>query len=306
MKLGRFLPAGALPRVPLPGDPYYVGVQSAGGLSLLAAALLTPDTQIEQIEVWLPHPVEVNAACAEIQRYRDALRLFLFPSLIPVWPQPSERWATFLALPAWAGDGIIICIDARHHDGRVFACVCPETADRFTILHAAGLLGQPVDVHTPFLTEPVGEEEDIQLQPGLCITIMPRGQPPPPILDIEVLLNFPLSWRRGPAFPLVPTSAYYCAATEGGHRLFAIGPARSWFYREDLAALLLCPVERLVHAPAQPRVPDASVRGWPCRTVVAAASTVGQPTTPSHLVLVDCRPLLQGWYMTWAVGGLAQ
>ncbi|CAE7939811.1 unnamed protein product, partial [Symbiodinium sp. KB8] len=81
------------------GDPYYVGVQS----------------------VWLPHPVEVNAACAEIQRYRDAL------------------WATFLALPAWAG-----------------------------------------------------EEEDIQLQPGLCITIMPRGQPPPPILDIEVFANVQL------------------------------------------------------------------------------------------------------------------
>ncbi|CAE7843801.1 eif3k [Symbiodinium necroappetens] len=242
-----FLPAGALPRVPLPGDPYYVGLQTAGGLSLLAAALLTPDAQIEQVEVWLPHPVEVNAACAEIQRYRDALRLFFFPSLIPVWPQPSEKWATFLALPAWAGEGIIICIDARQYDGRVFSCACPLVADRFTILHAAGLLGQPVDVHTPFLAEPVGEEEDLQLQLGLCITIMPRGQPPPPLLDIEVLLNFPLSWRRGPAFPVVPTSAYYCAATEGGHRLFAIGPARSWFYREDLAALLLCPVERLAH-----------------------------------------------------------
>ena len=298
-----YLPAGTGPRVPLPGDPFCVGLHAAAGLSLLTAALLTPDTQVEQVEVWLQHPVELDAATAQIQRYREALRQFFYPRLVPVWPQPSEKWATFLALPPWEGGNIPICIDARQYDGRVFACVCPATVDRFTLLYAAGLAGQPVDVHSPFSEAPIGNDDDVQLHPGLCITLLPRGAEAPPILDIEVMLNFPMSWRRGPAYPVHTTTAHYCAVTEGGHRLFSILPTRSWFYREDLAALLLCPVTRLAHEPAQPRISDAAVRGWPCRTVLAAASTTGQPTDPAHLVLVDCRPLLQGWFVTWAVRG---
>ena len=298
-----YLPAGAPPRVPLPGDPYYIGLQTDIGLSLLTAALLSPDTQIEQVEVWLQHPIEVDAACAEIQRYRDPLRQFFYPRIIPVWLQPSEKWATFLALPAWVGESIPICVDARLYDGRVFACVCPATVDRFTILHAAGILGQPVDVHTPFSEDPVQEDEEFQLHSGICITILPRGTQPSPILDIEVMLNFPMSWRRGPAFPVQAALAHYCVATEVGHRLFAIQPSRSWFYRDELAAMLPCPLERLSPEPAQPRIADAAVRGWPCLTVIAAASTAGKPNAPAHLVLVDCRPLLQGWFVTWAIEG---
>ena len=298
------LPPGGRPRVPIRGDPFFVDQLGPEEPSLLTAALLTPDCKLTSVEVWLYHPAEVNDAVTAIQRHRTPWARFLYPQLLPVWPQPCAKWATFLALPAWPNPQVVICIDARLYDGRVFACVCPRAADRFTILQATGLWGQNVDIHSPYEIHPMRSDQTWQLIEGLTITILPRGQIPAPILDIEVLLNFPISWERGPPYEVMTTHNCYCVATEGGHLLHESHAARSHYYRIDLARLVACPPDRLWYETARPRVRDAAVRGWPCDTVIAAASTAGRPAHyPAHLILVDCRPMLQGWFVTWAEDG---
>ena len=274
------------------------------GPSRLTAVILTPDYQPEIVQVWLPHPVDLPTAQGAIGLARGPDRADTYASLIPVWPQPSRRWATFLAIPEWATGSIVICLDLGQYDGRLFACQTIAVIDRFLIMQLAGLWGQDVDIYSPTQPHPVRSDQDITVTQGMCFSIVRRGDQPPPILDIEVLLLCPQSWRDGGPPIVDPGDNLYCAATETGHRLFRIDPARSRFYREELAVFLPCPAQRLVVEPTRPRVDNAAVKGWPCRTVIAAASSAGGPThLPAHLILVDCRPLMQGWYLTWAEQG---
>ena len=300
-----YLRHGEAPRVPLPGDPFFLDVAGPPEPSQLTVAILVPDRQTEIVTVWLFHPVQLAHAIACIQQARNAWATMLYPRLQPVWPQPSRHFATFLALPAWDSPNAVVCIDLQRYDGRVYACALSGVVDRFTILQAAGLWGHGVDIFSPTSQLPIRSDEDIQLLTGHTVSIVSQGQPPAPFLDIDVILMFPMAWRQGIPYQVQTLDDCYCAITEGGHRLFRLPAARAMYYRADFAAFLPCPPQQLVLEPARPRLDDAAVRGWPCRTAVAAASRQSGPThAPSHLVMIDCRPLLQGWFVTWAPHGL--
>ena len=300
-----YLEDGDVPRDPLPDGQVATQATALPTLNPLHIAILKPDFAIEEVVVRLPHPVDVPDVYAAVQQSREPTLGRIWPLLYSVWPQPSTKWATMIALPAWITHDISICIDSRAVDGRVFTTLAPNPACRADILRLAGLLGRrDLDVYTPLRQTPLEDPHEARLSIGLCLSIVPRGHMPSPILALEALILFPLSWRPGPVFPVDHPDDCYCAVTEGGSRLFCTAPARAPYHRQDLADFLPCPISRLRVAPALPRIGDSADKGWPCRTVFAVASSAGAPASEdSCLFLVDCRALLQGWYTSWAEHG---
>ena len=285
--------------------PIQQAVAAIAGPSLLTVAILKPDFQLEQVQVWLPHPVQLATALGTIQAARSPDMVALYSLLRPVFPQLTPCWATFVAVPFWAITEVVVCIDARQIDGRVFALCLSGATDRRMLLRAAGVDTDDADVYTPYDALPARDDVVIPLAAGICVSIVPRTATPSPFLDIEAVLLFPLAWRGGPAFPVRPLENCYCVVQEIGHQLFSFDPASARFYRERLAALVMCPLAQLHTAPSWPRIEDSACHGWPCRTVLAAANSLGGPRTPDpQLFIVDCRALLQGWYTAWTPNGV--
>ena len=90
---------GEAPRVPLPGDPFFLDVAGPPEPSQLTVAILVPDRQTETVTVWLFHPVQLAHAIACIQQARNARATTLYPHLLPVWPQPSRHFADIPCTP---------------------------------------------------------------------------------------------------------------------------------------------------------------------------------------------------------------
>ncbi|CAE7935509.1 rsmH, partial [Symbiodinium necroappetens] len=102
----------------------------------------------------------------------------------------------------------------------------------------------------------------------------------------------PRWWTEAAPFREPDPDMCYCCVHDLGYQLYASGPSRPWNHRADIAAAVEVPLNSLVITPAVPRVSDCTVIGLTCRTVLAA----GHGAPGAIFVIVDCRPLLQGWY----------
>ena len=87
------------------------------------------------------------------------------------------------------------------------------------------------------------------------------------------------------------------------HRLFVADASRPWAFRRDLAVELGIAVGRLRVEQAHPPVQDAMHQGFTCRTAIGADDTGPDELDASVLVILDCRPISQGWKVCRAPWG---
>ena len=262
----------------------------------VACALLSPEYCHEHITATVNLPAELDDLYQALQVARCPDKARRSPFFIEVNPQPESAWGALIVVPLWARFERVICLDLRSIDGRLFACNAPVTADRFAILFLTDLpLHTECDIYVGGMQFPLQDGAQVYLNQGDLVTLVPLGSEAPAYYDLEDMLQTPLTWDEGPAFPMPRGRSMYCLCTPGQHRLFELQEGRGLYYRHDVAAFLGLADEGLILAPAQPRPADVAMFGFPCRTVVAVDSS-SIPTFPTmSLAMVDCRPIHQGW-----------
>ena len=256
--------------------------------------VLAPGFTPEYVEVSLPKAAAVHDITKAVQTARAANFARAFPLLQPVHHQPGRQWGTFLALPIWKYEGIIICVDMFTHWSRVFSLCVPAHTAKADLLVAAGLApAADVDV---FLNCTMLTEGRHILKDGDCLSIVWRGEPAPNQISLHA---FAAEQPDGPAATQLEAELpedHYCLVSQDANRLFTLRAHRAAFYKADIASRIDCDVRELLLVPSAPQPQDACMYGHPCRSVVVALRAGHlPPNLPVCAVLLDARRILQGW-----------
>ncbi|CAE7867257.1 unnamed protein product, partial [Symbiodinium necroappetens] len=236
--------------------------------------LFVPDAMHEVVQVTLEAPCSVDTALQSIVDAASAERYRFFSRHVVVDPQPSQHWGAILALPAWTDDEPVAVLDLLHVDGRCFATYLPNPFNRTQALYAARLpVDYPVEVfafgwHTP-------------MQPRDRVDMVEGGK---------------ITFRRPGAMHVV--QGRYGVVHEGGYGYFTtIDGSESDVLQGARAASGL--TSGTVHyAVGQLEVQDVMCHGLPCQGICAVAPAEAAATSSGFhpcVVLIDQRPLLEGW-----------
>ena len=263
--------------------------------------ILVPGYLAEHVVITTALPTSVDHVLQLVQAERDPDLQQWFPVLIPAIPQPAPTAGVLLALPFWNPHAVVVVLDARGLDGRIFAVQAPLYVAKHSLLQLAGVPpGARVTVCSADDGEPLPIEGEFRVFTGQCFLLLPEHVPIPRSHMLSDMLQAPGGWDSAFTTSLPDTPDCYCCVTAHGHILHALDPDRPWVYRAEIAAICNIPVERVYIQPAQPRLQDSQVFGYACRTVIA----VGPQTPSAFYVIVDCRPLMQGWSCFLTAGSL--
>ncbi|CAE7876439.1 HERC2 [Symbiodinium microadriaticum] len=284
-------------------QPTDAGAQLAATHKRIAVCVLVPDYVAEHHTIRLQLP----ATPAEFQQTLEQARLpevtMRFPYLVAALPQPRHGMGVFVGLPHWDCSAAVVCMDMTAIDGRLYAAVAPAYADRAILCDIADLPeAASVHIYVGVGSEPVEGEAWAHLVPGITVSFRPHGVDfqPGPSLDVRLLSAD--GWQEE-AEEIGPNAdGVYCLVFGHRHRRFLSDPGDPLHYRQRLAAAIGADSQRLCIAPAVPRVPDIAIDGAPCRTALAVALPEAGVASP-QLVLVDCRPLFEGWVCWRAYNG---
>ena len=263
--------------------------------------LLTPGHTPEKVEMTVILPQIVQDILDLVDICRDSVRKSLYPGLIVVEPQPDPGWGVLLAVPTWPRSQPVVCIDASLYDGRVFAVVVSRDIDFQEICEVAGLgPTAEVDIYLPNDPQPLPPHGVCVLSDGMCLTFRRRGARRFGTFNLPAMLTTHLPWEHSPVFPRDTLGNGYCVAGPQGQVLYRLHPERAFYYRSDIALLAGLHPFRTIVTPAVPQPTDVCIRGWECRTVVAATDRDDQVSWDGTVCtatvgLLDCRPLLIGW-----------
>ncbi|CAE7236785.1 unnamed protein product [Symbiodinium sp. CCMP2592] len=267
------------------------------------ALIYTPGTDPEFLTVAFRFPATLAEGTAMIQAEREPSQARNFPQLVPARPQTISGASAWVAAPHWDPDKCILLIDLTRWDGRAFATVCPTYLTRTDALSIAGLSEQhPVHVYLGDDLTPLGQHPQHARQ-GLTLTISPTGHQPDLQVQVEVMMQHPAMWAQDFDFPPDDRVAY-CVVQGDQHLLLEYDQNRPTQYRRQLAAALGLQRDDISVFPSSPRVTNVALEGVHCRTVLAVTdvSTV-TPSGRAFLIMIDCRPLLQGWRTIFITDG---
>ncbi|CAE7364293.1 unnamed protein product [Symbiodinium sp. CCMP2592] len=227
----------------------------------------TPEYTLYQTEVTLTIPAVPPEALAAVRAARPTTDRRQFPILHPANPQPIAGCGLFLAEPSWGPQPPTICFDTRLIDGRLFAKSGRSYADRFALVHAAGLSAhQDLDVYVGYDSDPLPDGAELHLTSGDTIRIVPAGTPAEQPVTLAECLGNPTWWSVDP---------------------FTLPPCQVAAYGLVFDGFMLCP--------ANPRITDCVVAGCPVRAVIGVVER-DHADSNAFCVLVDCRPLRNGWF----------
>ncbi|CAE7372548.1 unnamed protein product [Symbiodinium sp. CCMP2456] len=258
--------------------------------------VLVPDMTPETVQVELDAPCSVDTAIQALVDASDASRYRFFPRFLEVVPQPCQYWGTVLALPPWSEAEPISVLDLLEIDGRLYATYLPNPFTRGQAFHAARLpdgVDYAVFAYGHFV--PMAPGDRIDVQEGGKISFRRAGaahlvQGP----SLRTMLASPYGWDPEPVLPFLPADNRVCVVHESGYDLVVAEPDYS---ESDLLPLARAasrlPREEVLFAVGRPETQDVSCHGVPCEAICAIApDDFGlQPC----VVLVDQRPLLEGW-----------
>ena len=267
-------------------------------------AVLTPDYTPERIRVGIMLPADMDLVTRQVQAARDPERAGMFPHLLSAVPQPTSNWGLLVAQPAWSPRALVIVCDLLAVDGRIFAVHAPASATREDLLWLADVPpGADINVVAGFDARPLRQRQEVRLLPGQCITYVPSTILPPSVRTLDSMLLTPHTWINTQAFPSTAGTNCYAVAMDTWHRLFVADAYRPWAFRRDLAVELGIAIGRLRVVQAHPPVQDALHQGFTCRTTVGADETGPDELDASVLVILDCKPISQGWMVYRAPWG---
>ncbi|CAE7611352.1 unnamed protein product, partial [Symbiodinium sp. CCMP2456] len=263
--------------------------------------VLVPDMTPETVQVTLVAPCSVDDALQALIEASDADRYRFFPRFLEVEPQPSQYWGTVLALPPWTNAESISVLDLLDIDGRLYATYLPNPFTRGQALHAARLpdgVDYAVFAYGHFV--PMAPGDRINVQGGGKVSFRRAGaahlvQGP----SLRTMLASPYSWDPEPVLPLLPADNRVCVVHDSGFELVMAEPCYGdqdlLFYARASSQLAQGEV---LFAGGRPEVPNVMCHGLPCETICAIAPR--DPGQQQCVVLVDQRPLLEGWSL-WSV-----
>ena len=142
---------------------------------LVHFAVLKIDYDAEFYAIGVTLPATLAEARAALQVERPQGLQELFPSLLPVLPQPLRGTACHMASPAWIPGLQGACFDTSRVDGRIFASHIPDYVSRHELLALAGF-DATFDLAVWLGTEPLQltSEEPVHTYPGILVTFF-RG-----------------------------------------------------------------------------------------------------------------------------------
>ncbi|CAE7237351.1 unnamed protein product [Symbiodinium sp. CCMP2456] len=241
---------------------------------------------------------EVAEVLQCVQAVRSGPRRRLFPVLVPVRSQPSERFATLLALPVWAVSRTVVLFDLLQMGGVVYAAAVPDRMRREDILVVAGLgSGALVHVFVSAIPWALARGQSVTLVSGDCIALVPYGSPYQHGPALSEMCQEARGWDIQADLPVHDEAAFWVLDDVDAFRVPA--PADGRQLRTEIALAIECEPARLTIRAASPRISDHCWRGWTSSAVLVATQRVARPTgrphaSPTHtIVVIDTRPLLQ-------------
>ena len=268
----------------------------------VAVIILIPGYLPEQLTVVLRLPATLAYTVEAVNAARAPEQATRFPVLQAARPQPVPGAAVFLALPPWDTVQVLCCFDLTRVDGRIFSRQVPPYITRTYLLQVASVAQEAgVDVRVGDCATSLAYDASAYLDHGDTIQFWPTTVIPQELPLLENLLVGFGDWIEHVQLPAVAGPAAYYLVRYDEATLFHTDQARPTQYRHQIAQLLGAPLSELVLQPACPRASDAAIDGHTCLSVIAVgcASVAVDPV----FVLLDCRPLLQGWAMTEAPDG---
>ncbi|CAE7699183.1 unnamed protein product [Symbiodinium sp. CCMP2456] len=280
--------------------------EDSGEFRLVSCAVLKHDYAVELFTVAIRIPAVQGELEEALQQARNPTARHLFPSLLPAIPQPHTGTATFVAAPRWCPFHHGVVFDTSRFDDRIFVAFTPAYASRGVLLRIADLpvhLG--VEVWVGLADEPLRDGLEIHLFPGAVVWFLPDGEFPPFTYTLGEALQVFGIWSSESTLPVAHFESAYCLAYQGQGQLLVLAPQEATRYRERIAAVTGAPVARMRLYASQPPPADASLNGVVCRSVVAVGvvSFVAQ-SRDWHLILLDCRPIEDGWRTYHAYAGI--
>ena len=267
--------------------------------------ICVPGYNLETVVVEVQFPTVLQDVLPLVQAARARDRALRLPHLLPVAPQPTDGTGVLVAAPHWQAGALVICVDATRLDGRLFAAIAPAYVDGVTLEDLAGVRGCDVLIYAGLDQTPLPPGTLAHLAAGTTVTVVPVTAPPSLLWDLGQLLLDAGQWSAHSLItePEIPDA--YCLVSERRCQLFRADLSRPLQHRQRLAEAIGAGGASVTVIPARPRVADIALAGVPCRTAVAVlASRPSAATGPLQVVIVDCRPIQEDWFVWQAPAGL--
>ena len=260
--------------------------------------VLSPDVVPEIVQLTIDFPCTVDNALRELADAIDASRYRFFPRLLEVRPQPSQFWALAVALPPWTRMEPVVVFNLTRLDGRCFAAPLVSPFRRCHVLAAVGFAeDSDVDIFAFMRFRPMDPVQECEVIEGGTITIRRSGSAHTVQgHSLDVMLRSSIGWDPEPDIPQPPSARRVCVVQENAFGFTTIDDASAPEEEGTMRALGLR-ADNVHFALGTPELPDVLCKGLPCGSVfayiAADAGTIALPAPP-RVVILDCRPVLQG------------
>ncbi|CAE7889137.1 hypothetical protein AK812_SmicGene17289 [Symbiodinium microadriaticum] len=257
------------------------------------------DTIPAHYQIELTAPCSVERALQELAGAIPIERYRYYPRLLAVEPQPSQFWGTVVAMPPWTHNEPLVLLNLVALDGRCYVAPLASPFTRAQVLTAAKL--EPdhnCDVFAFNHFVPMDREQTyVVIEAGMITLKPPAG---PFVVQGPSLRNMLMSlygWDPDPVLPAPAPAERACIVLDTMTHVLELEGGR-----DNLQAMVSlhfgCANSPTHFAQGYPEVTDLQCQGFACACVCAfmpADATTAQLSEQPCLVILDCRPLLQGF-----------
>ncbi|CAE7696770.1 unnamed protein product [Symbiodinium sp. CCMP2592] len=262
--------------------------------------VFAPRYRAEVLPLVMRVPCAQDDALNEIQEARNEDQSLYFDTLLPVEPQPDNRFACILSLPEWATTLCHVLVDLRQVDGRLFSITLPERLSRASLLAFVALADAP-RLRIFLADRLLPAEGDIVPENGGLITFVPEGRHLGPLYPFDELLGSERNWTIPcPMYP-GPIRSAVLIYNDDVPKVISYEPTPAdtlTVFRRVVASFLGYDLADTILHPSNPAIEDVEHFGYTCKSICVATRHSNRPTSgeghdDTHIVILDTRPILR-------------
>eukprot|EP00439_Symbiodinium_sp_Y106_P058712 s1653_g8.t1 len=223
-------------------------------MRIIHFAIFAPSCTPELVEIELDFPASEEEALEILSFARDSRDALRFPYVVPAAPQPHFSFGSFLALPEWAQDRVVVLVDTRAVDNRLFALATDAWLQWGSFCLQAGLADDArLDIYIK--EAQVVRGRPLILEQGDLVAVLPRGTIPPQRPALTHMLCRSGLWASSPPPLDVSGCNAFLVLTDGLPRLLQVDRSiihNSEDFRQAASLALGCSLDALsckVHSP---------------------------------------------------------